>query len=225
MRQFDYISGIHLCGTRTLTNSLEKQTIALAGLFLATELVQTIATSGQYPDSQMRIALESLFRLDAESAESVYGTKSDLRPGYQRLVEQLAGSRENKPDMQITHYTLTLLKLEQKCHSNQTMMERIRRGIESAQQMRTHYETLDPEIISLLAKIYTDNISELTPRVVVHGSSDYLKQDSWANCIRACLLAGVRAAVLWRQCGGTRWKIVSGRQRYVNQAKKELGLA
>ena len=207
-----------------MTNSLEKQTIALAGLFLATELVQTIATNGQYNDNHMRIALESLFSLDAESVESVYGSKNDLKSGHQRLVEQLGGSRENKPDMQITHYTLTLLKLEQKCHSNQTMMERIRRGIESAQQMRTHYDTLDPEIISLLAKIYTDNISELTPRVVVHGSSDYLKQDSYANCIRACLLAGIRAAVLWRQCGGTRWKIVSGRQKYVQQAREDLSL-
>lgn len=204
-----------------MPQSLENQTISLAGLFLATELVQKIANTGEFDESTMRIALESLFALDAESVPAVFGGRPNIRPGLQRLVSQLAGSDAN-PDMQITRYALTILKLESKLNPRSQAMDRIRRGLQEAEKMRIHYDTLDPKIISQLAKIYTDNISGLSPRVIVHGNEDYLKDDAHANCIRACLLAGLRSAVLWRQCGGSRWKLVTGRQKYVNQASKDL---
>lgn len=204
-----------------MPQSLEHQTISLAGLFMATELVQKIANTGEYDEGVMRIVLESLFTLDADSVPAVFGGKQNIRSGLQRLVSQLAGS-EAKPDMQITRYALTLLKLELKLKPASPVMERIRRGLQEAEKMRAHYDTLDPQIISLLADVYSKNISDLSPRVIVHGNEDYLKTESHANAIRACLLAGVRSAVLWRQCGGTRWKLVTSRQKYVNLASREL---
>lgn len=206
-----------------MINSLENQTLALAGLFLSADLVQSIATDGEFDEQHMRTVLESVFTLEADTVESVYGGKASLRAGQQRLVDQLDGN-SSKSNLQITRYILNLLKLESKCQSDAGLMSRIRRGIESAEQMRSHYDTLDNEVISLLAKIYTDNISKLSPRIVVHGNRENLEQELHANRIRACLLAGIRSAVLWRQCGGTRWKIVSGRQKYVQQAQQDLGL-
>jgi len=206
-----------------LINSLENQTLALAGLFLSAELVHNIANSGDFDDGHIRIVLESVFTLDADTVESVYGGKHNLRAGQQRLVDQLHGT-DSKSNLQITQYILNLLKLENKCQSDSALLSRMRRGIESAEQMRIHYDTLDNEVISLLAKVYTDNISNLSPRIVVHGNREYLEQELHANRIRACLLAGIRSAVLWQQCGGTRWKIVSGRKKYVQQARKDLGL-
>lgn len=206
-----------------MINSLENQTLALSGLFLAAELVKNIANNGEFDENQMRTVLESVFTIDADTVESVYGDKSSLRAGQQRLVNQLDGT-DSKANLQITQYILNLLKLENKCQSDSTLFGRIGRGIESAKQMRSHYDTLDNEVIALLAKIYTDNISNLSPRIVVHGNREFLEQELHANRIRACLLAGIRSAVLWRQCGGTRWKILSGRQKYVRQARKDLGL-
>ena len=190
---------------------------------MAAELVQKIANTGEYDEGVMRIALESLFAMDAENVPAVFGGKSNIRQGFQRLVSQLAGSDTN-PDMQITRYALTLLKLEGKLQPDSPAMERIKRGLQEAEKMRMHYDTLDSKIISLLAGTYSDNVSDLSPRVIVHGNEDFLKEDSHANSIRACLLAGIRAAVLWRQCGGTRWRLVTSRQRYVNQASKDLRL-
>jgi len=192
-------------------------------MFLSAELVQNIANNGEFDEGHMQIVLESVFTLDADTVESIYGGKSNLRAGQQRLIDQLDGT-DSKPNLQITQYILNLLKLENKCQSDTELLSRIRRGIENAEQMRSHYETLDNEVISMLAKIYTDNISNLSPRIVVHGNREYLEQELHANRIRACLLAGIRSAVLWRQCGGTRWKIVSGRQKYVQQAREDLGL-
>lgn len=197
--------------------------MALSGLFLTARLVQTIAASGEFDESNMRVALESVFRLDADAVESVYGSKENLRSGQRRLIDQLSGTG-TKPDLQLTQYILNLLKLEQKCQADNELLDRIRRGIENAEQMRSHYDTLDDEVVSILAKIYTDNISNLSPRIVVHGAREYLEQTAHANRIRACLLAGLRSAVLWSQCGGTRWKIVSGRQKYVQQARSDLGI-
>ncbi len=201
--------------------SLDNQSIALSGLFMAAELVQKLANTGEYNESVMRISLESLFTLDAENVPAVFGGKQNLRPGLQRLVAQLSGSDTN-PDMQITRYALTLLKVESKLQHGAATMERIRRGLLEADKLRVHYDTLDEQVIRMLAKIYSDNISPLSPQVMVHGNEDHLKNESVANSIRACLLAGIRSAVLWRQCGGTRWKLVTGRQRFVNQANKDL---
>lgn len=201
--------------------SLENQTIALSGLFMAAELVQKIANTGRYDEANMRISLESLFTLDAENVPAVFGGKQNIRAGMQRLVAQLSGSDTN-PDMQITRYALTLLKIETKLQSGSSTMDRIRRGLIEADKLRVHYDTLDDKVIDSLAKIYSDNISTISPRVMVHGNEDYLKTESCANSIRACLLSGVRAAVLWRQCGGTRWRLVTSRQKYVSQASKDL---
>ncbi len=191
---------------------------------MSAELVRSIATSGSFDQDNMRTAIESVFTLNADSVESVYGSKLRLRSGQRLLVTQLSGTG-NKPDLQLTQYALSLLKLENKCQADSELLERIRRGIENADQMRNHYDTLDDAVISLLAKIYTENVSNLSPRIVVHGAREYLEQSAHANRIRACLLAGIRSAVLWRQCGGTRWKIISGRQKYVEQARKDIGLA
>lgn len=204
-----------------MSASTENQTIALSGLFMAAELVQKIANTGKYDESQMRISLESLFKLDAESVPAVFGGKQNIRPGMQRLVSQLSGSDPN-PDMQITRYALTLLKIESKLQSGSAKMDRIRRNLVEADKLRVHYDTLDEKVIEKLAKIYSDNISTINPRVMVRGNEDYLKSETTANSIRACLLSGIRSAVLWRQCGGTRWRLVTGRQKYVNQASKDL---
>ncbi|MEQ8953835.1 MAG: DUF489 family protein, partial [Gammaproteobacteria bacterium] len=37
--------------------------------------------------------------------------------------------------------------------------------------------------------------------------------DYVANCIRALLLAGIRAAFLWYQLGGRRWRLLLYRKR------------
>jgi len=195
--------------------------MALSGLFMATELVQTIANSGRYNHANMRIIIESLFTLNADDVASVYGGKDNLSDGRQKLVDQLGG-KAGTPNLQITHYALNLLKLENKCKTDDALMDRLRRGIENTATLLAHYDTLDEKIISPLAKLYTNNISDMSPKIVVHGAREYLENQSNANAIRTCLLAGIRSAVLWRQCGGTRWKIVSGRQKYVNQANQDL---
>ncbi|MNJ04984.1 High frequency lysogenization protein HflD [compost metagenome] len=45
----------------------------------------------------------------------------------------------------------------------------------------------------------------------------FLQQASNASKIRALLLAGIRAARLWRQLGGHRWQLVFSRRKLLNE--------
>ena len=38
--------------------------------------------------------------------------------------------------------------------------------------------------------------------------------------IRACLLAGIRSAVLWRQVGGSKWQLLFHRKKLVQAARQ-----
>lgn len=70
--------------------------------------------------------------------------------------------------------------------------------------------------------IYTDVVSQLHPKIMVRGSHGYLSQPSVANRIRAVLLAGIRAAFLWKQVGGSRWQLLFKRGSYLRAADQCL---
>jgi high frequency lysogenization protein len=54
---------------------------------------------------------------------------------------------------------------------------------------------------------------------MVQGDQQYLGNQSTVNKIRALLLAGIRATLLWRQCGGSRWKLLFFRKKIQDEAK------
>ena len=69
------------------------------------------------------------------------------------------------------------------------------------------------------ADLYLKTISTLTPRIMVSGSQLHLNNPENASRIRALLLAGVRAAILWRQSGGSRWKLLVRRNALLREAR------
>ena len=73
-----------------------------------------------------------------------------------------------------------------------------------------------------VAELYTRTLSNLTPRIVVNGSPQYLRNPRTVNWVRTLLFAGLRSAVLWRQLGGGRFKLLFGRRRLMEQAHELL---
>jgi high frequency lysogenization protein len=57
---------------------------------------------------------------------------------------------------------------------------------------------------------------------MVQGEPTYLADKARANQIRALLLAGIRAAVLWRQLGGRRWQLFISRRKILETAQQLL---
>jgi high frequency lysogenization protein len=55
---------------------------------------------------------------------------------------------------------------------------------------------------------------------MVNGERVYLSNNDNAAKIRALLLAALRSAVLWGQCGGSRLSLVFNRRGYFVEARK-----
>ena len=192
--------------------------IALAGLFQATALVRNIARSGQTDAEDFETCVASVLKIDAASSEEIYGDCQHLRTGLGLLIDQLLRPK----NMEITRYVVSLLVLERKLVRKPKLLRRIGEGIESTKAKLEYFPLTHDNIIAALADIYTTTVSTLPPRIMVHGEQNYLTQTENANRIRALLLAGIRAARLWRQSGGGRLTLLLRRRSLIKEAQRVL---
>ncbi|MCP4288905.1 MAG: high frequency lysogenization protein HflD [Gammaproteobacteria bacterium] len=185
--------------------------IALAGVFQAAELASQVAHRGMADTEAMEASIHSLFQLNADSVAAVYNGLPGITTGLRIVAQQLEGA--NSRTMETTRYVISLLHLERKLHSNGNMQEKIASEINSSNARLAHYPMLHSNILAGIADLYSETISTLKPRIMVQGDPLHLKNPENINKIRSLLLAGIRSAMLWRQCGGGRLKILIGRKR------------
>jgi high frequency lysogenization protein len=191
--------------------------IALAALYQAALCVRRIATRGTVDTQIMEPCIFSLFQTDAESVHAVYGPPGVLAPGVRELIGQLSGKETR--DLELTRYLVALLKLERLLAGRRVVVGNIAEGIEGARAKLAHFPVLHPNVLAHLADTYSQTVSLLQPRIMVRGEPVYLQNPDNQNRIRALLLAGIRAAWLWRQVGGSRWTILFGRKRLLEAAQ------
>ncbi|HDY84915.1 hypothetical protein LCGC14_1245840 [marine sediment metagenome] len=186
----------------------QDRVIALAALLQVVTLVQQIAETGQVDQAAFETLLTSLTVTDATSTEAVYGDLSQLKMGFKQLNQQLSKSKDKKAVV-LLRYVINLLHLERKLAKRGDMFDLISREIDQIPQQIEYFGSINsPQVIARFADIYHRTISELLPRVQVHGEPTYLQQADNINRIRALLLAGIRAAILWQQKGGRRWQFI-----------------
>jgi high frequency lysogenization protein len=198
-----------------------EQVVSLAGLFQAVSLVQQVARESSAEPAPFETSIASVFRIDADSTEAVYGGSAGLRRGLQTLCRQL-GRQKSRQDAELMRYAVSLLFLERKLVSDRALMEVLRTGIESASDQVDHYPVTHENVIANLADIYSNTVSTLEPRIMVQGTPEHLNNPANANRIRALLLAGMRSAVLWRQLGGNRVRLLLARRKIVACATELL---
>lgn len=197
---------------RTLTN----QTIALAGLNQAVLAVRNIARAGATDADEMETCIGSLLKINADSVPEVYGGLRRLRSGLMLLERQL-GPAEGV-DAELARYAAALVYLEGKYRSQSAMQKTVRVGLERATAQAAHFSVAHENVLANLADLYQNTISQLSPRIVVVGEQVYLENPANANKIRALLLAGIRSAWLWRQCGGNRLGFLLSRAKLREEA-------
>ena len=201
-----------------MSNSDRDLVIALAGMFQATGQVQSLARDGKIDHDALEPLLNSLFKIDADDSEDVYGGVHRLARGLHLLENQL---RQPK-DMETTRYTLSLLVLERKLSKQPRLLLQIRENLDQAAQALRDFSPTHENIIARLAETYTRTISTLKPRIMVNGAHQHLGNPANANLIRALLLAGIRAAVLWRQKGGGRLTLLLKRKALLAATQRLL---
>lgn len=198
-----------------------EKTIALAGVCQAASLVQQLARKGQLEQHAFEASINSIVITDSDNTEQVFGGESNLRLGLQTLVAQLGNTPADK-DAEITRYIASVLGLERKLKKQPKRMSELAERIGNAQRQLNHLELFDSQMIANLASIYSDNISPIGPKIQVAGNPELLKQQTSQHKVRALLLAGVRAAVLWRQLGGKRRHILFNRRKVLALAEQIL---
>lgn len=192
--------------------------IALAGLMQATDLVRNIARRGQSNADDAATCLASLLQIDAASSADIYGGAARLRAGLALLEQQL-----NQPrDMELTRYAITLLGLERKLARRPDLLAALRAGIEETLRNLPHFPVDHGNTIARFADLYLNTVSTLTPRIMVSGDPVHLNNPDNANRIRALLLAGIRAAILWRQSGGGRLTLLLRRNPLLRETRRLL---
>ncbi len=190
------------------------RTLALAGMYQACGLVQRVARRGNIDPDELKVVLDTLFVTDPPDTLAVYGSHSNLKSGLETVTRQL----DKNPDPELTRYLINILHLERKLIRKPALLQAISEGIERARRQTEHYPLPHSNIIASLAGIYSDTISTLTPRIIVSGEQGHLANPENASTVRALLLAAMRSAVLWAQCGGSRWQILLQRKRFIQEA-------
>lgn len=199
------------------------RTIALAGLFQCVEGVVQIATHGKVDNDLFNSCINSVLTDDAASPEALYGGVDKLKSGFRVLMNQLGSgglTPDGRPkDIEATRYAVNLLYLEKKLANDPDMFQKLLKNVENAQQQLGFFEMTHPNMIARLAEIYSNTISKIGPRIMIKGDQNHLSNPENAAKIRALLLAGVRAALLWRQAGGSRWKLIFSRSAMQKEAQ------
>jgi high frequency lysogenization protein len=200
--------------------SEKDQVIALAGIVQSAKLVNQIATTGLVDSYAVETSINSVLMLDSASVESVYGDIHGLNTGLKQLIDQLSGTASANRD--ITRYVLSLLYLEGRLRKKPDTLNSLKSGIEFASSQVKHFSLLHTNVLSSLASLYVKTISDLGPKILVNGEKKFLSQEDNIFKIRSLLLAGIRSAVLWRQCNGSKWQLLFGRAKILSSAKELL---
>jgi len=200
--------------------TVDDRVLALAGIAQALQQVRRIADTGHSDAAVVRTAIDSVFRLDADSAAGVYGEREALKPGLRLLHNYF---RNQGQDPMLPKLAMAVLQLERRFISEQAVIDKVTQGIARAQRQATEVgDSAHPDVLAALGGVYADTISHLKPRVMVQGNPHYLGQAGVVAEIRALLLAAVRSAVLWRQMGGSYWDFLFARKAMVEAVDRAL---
>jgi high frequency lysogenization protein len=194
---------------------------ALAGIYQAIACVMRVARSGSADTAAMEPCIYSLFQVDAADVTAVYGPSGVLTSGARQVIAQFTGRPER--DLELTRYLASVIRLERKLANQPELLARVGQGIAAADAaLQAHGEVLHPEILRRFAEIYSETLGQLNPRILVRGASAHLKDPDNQILIRALLLSAIRSARLWRQLGGTRWRLLFGHKHLLVQARRYL---
>ena len=200
---------------------MKDRTMALAGIFQATELVRQAANHGTWSGYAADTCLESLLAIEADTTDEIYGGSDRLRLGVETLVSILQGDRRY---MESLGYAVSIMQLETNFRKKTEMQARIGLELQSISILDEGLELHEIKDLQAqkIAGLYTRTISTISPRIVINGRPQHLQIDRTVNWIRTLFFAALRSAVLWRQLGGGRFSLMFGRKKMLEQAQTLL---
>ncbi|WP_394132048.1 high frequency lysogenization protein HflD [Shewanella maritima] len=195
-----------------------ERTMAFAGILQALTQVQYLARHGSSDVDALGASLNTIIVTEPDNVSDIYPNKTELNKGYQLIQNQLGDGSQK--DVEITRYLVGILALERKLARSSDGLAILSERINQVQRQLHHFAITDEQVVTNLASIYSDVISNLGPKIQISGNPTCLQQAMVAEKIRALLLAAMRSAVLWRQLGGKRRHLVFARKAIIDMAKQ-----
>ena len=177
------------------------ETLALAAVMQSASLVNQIAFTGKIMNEDcFNASINSVLKLNQDDVVDIYGLVKNLLLGLTDLELYLKREALEPNFNHKIKYMMQLNRLGNLLSGRPDMGRRIADSI----NMGKVSAKPSAKVVENLAKAYYENFSSLPTnrRIVVMGKKEYLGIDKNVVRIRALLLAGVRAALLWRNNGG-----------------------
>jgi high frequency lysogenization protein len=202
-------------------DSLTDQTLAMASMIQSALLINQLAHGEPINQAAFDCSVDSLFTLDAQSSEDIYGHGEGLITGLRTLDAYLSG-QQPQPERVLAYYLMSMIKIERKLVNNPTLIDEVQAGFKAIQQQAGDFEFSSMARIHHIDGLYQRTLSQIKPRIIVQGEQSYLSNPDTTGKIRALLFAGIRATVLWRQRGGSRLKLLFARKKLLIEAGRIL---
>ncbi|MDR5897902.1 high frequency lysogenization protein HflD [Halomonas vilamensis] len=195
---------------RAPDNPAARQALALAGVFQAASLVDELARTGQVDQRAWDTLIQATVDTNPDSFEAIYGGHpNNLRRGLD-MLEALVGRKQADPV--VLRYGFSLLLLMNQLRKNDNMMDQLGDKLSHVQHQAEHFGSTHENVIASLGEAYQETLSTFKTRIVVQGDPSMLQSRMMPERVRACLMAGIRFALLWHQQGGRRWKLIFQRK-------------
>lgn len=196
------------------------RTIALAGIFQAATLVDILSTQGPAPEESFIESINSIFQ-PSQSVTEIYCGSQQTRLGLDTLQQVLLYPKEYS-STQLLRYSKAMMRIERVITRQQKMHQLIKSRLDHYRRYLALFDSVTSHsVISKLASLYIDTAGTSKYRVIVRGVPSLLTPLAQREKICATLLAGIRAAHLWRSLGGHEWEL-SFRKKHLLQRVTEL---
>lgn len=201
-------------------------TIALCGVMQPLYWVHEIAARGINHPERLAHSVNGILCTDPDEIMSVYAGLPGLRDGIHCLLQVLLGRGQLElttlEQGLISRYAGQILRLGTQVRRHAGLAAQLAEGLNQVPAMAA--ADAPDDLLQLrvekLAALYVARISPLKPRVMVSGQPDTLRNHEYVTAIRCHLLAAVRSAVLWHQCGGRFWHLVLMRGFWLRHARQ-----
>ena len=193
---------------------IKGETVALAALLQCCSQISRVAGTGYMDEHAAACVVRGLVVTNPRTVEDIYAP-GRLMNGFKQLVEcfDRSSGAKTRETIAITQMALKIISLEIEIARNTTIFSRMGSEIDREAAMifsknPDYLEAgpeviLNPEYLSEFSSLYQSIISPNFSKLMIYGEEQHLRQTLNQDRIRALLLSGVRAVVLWRQLGGS----------------------
>ena len=189
-----------------MQNKYDKITIALAGITQALSLARELAQTGKMNENAFQASIQSIFATHAENIAHVFGDLTHLQLGLEQLSQLFSPKSAN--DRSMIRQILGIIRLQKKISRSSKAIDLLTQRVQQAKKQAEYFSITHSNVLANLGDTYLTLISTFHFRFFIMGNQRFLSIRENVDKIRTLLLAAIRAAVLWRQSGGSRLQLI-----------------